>query len=734
MRTEAALALPGPPLPAAAGLDIGLLLRLLRRRLPLILLLAALGGAIGFGAQKLITPRYTSTVSLLLEPKRTDSFGADTTFGSMYVDEAKIASVVSVITSSDLLAHVVRQLHLDDEPDFGVPLRSLPQRARERLIGAAAPAPSDGPEARFARAMWRLSHAIMVERVGFTYVVMIAANAGSAELAQRIAGAVADAYLGDQVDRKVAATQRDATWLTARLEAVRHDLELSETAVDAVRRRYGLLQTALGQGATLDQQAMTELNEQLIRAEGQVADLRARADESARNGSLDTEASPLVQTLRARQAEDEKEIAALGTSFGPGYPALRRLQEGQRTLRQQIDVAVGRVAQARRAEYETALSRTQALHAQLNQAIAANGSHASDEGHQRLREAERVADENRGLYQALLTKWRDLRQQQTREEPEGRIISAADVPDRPSFPKPLLFPFGAAVVFLLAGVAATVLPALADRRFATADAVEQRLGLPVLGAIPVLAKRERRGAAAGPLAFTAQQTWSRFAESLRIVRAVLRVSPDGPATVLQVTSAASGEGKSTVAAALAASAARAGIPTVLVDADLRAGGASKLSGLAHAPGLADWLAGTAPGPAASLLRRRTDMPLAVLGAGTGLPARPELLEAGPFAALLAELAAEWQLVVVDTPPVLPVSDALVISRAVQATVLVVAWRGTTRRVAEQAMGRLRSVGAPLAGVLLNRVDVAEMARYDGGDAAAYAYGYGAAPSRPRRLG
>lgn len=728
MRTEPAslgLAAVPPGAEAAAGPDMGLALRVVLRRLPVILLLAAIGGALGFAAQRALTPRYTSTVSLLLEPKRSDSFGADTTFGSMYVDEAKIASVVSVITSSDLLARVVQQERLDLVPEFGAPAPSLLRRVLAHLPFFARPAPDPGGASRMARAELELSRAVSVERVGFTYVVTISAKADDPALAQRIAAAMAGAYLADQVDRKVAATQRDAAWLTERLDAVRRDLEQSEAAVDAVRRRYGLLETALGSGATLDRQSLTDLNAQLVRAEANEAELRAR-DEQVGAGSLDqlgdVVASPLIQSLRAKQAEDSKELAALSASLGPDHPSVRRLRESAQTLQTQIDRETARIAGSRRSDYAAAAARTRALRDEVDRAMAANGSAANDEGHQRLREAERHADENRGLYQTLLTKWRELRQQQTREEPEARVISAADLPDQPSFPKPLLFPAGGAALFLMLGLAGTALPAAFGRRFATVASVEQRLGMPVLGAIPVLGRGDRHGGSDAAPAWAGRQRLSQFAESLRIVRALLNVSPDGPARILQVTSAASGEGKSTLAAALAASAASAGIPTVLIDADLRRGGLSALLGLGRVAGLADLLAGGAPGAAADLLQRRSDIPLAVLGSGALLPARPELIENGRLAAVLDELAGEARLIVLDTPPALPVSDALLIARRVHATVLVVHWRATIRRVAEQAVRRLRAVGAPLAGVLLNRVDLAMMSHDEGVSAAAYAYG------------
>jgi capsular exopolysaccharide synthesis family protein len=714
-----------PPQPA--GLDIGLLIGAVRRGIPLIVALALLGGVLGYGLQHRLKPRYTAAVSLVLEPKRS------TSFGSAYVDEATIASVVSVMVSSDLLERVVTREHLDQVPEFG---DAVPSRLHRwfGFLPFIKPATVDNSaEARFDRALGKLEQSLHADRVGYTYVVTIAASAGDPRLAQRIAEAVADVYLTDQVERKIATTERDSAWLVARLDRVRHDLEESELQVDAVRRKYGLLETDIGSGATLDRQAITGLNTQLIQARAEVTTLGARYTElqqaaSGPAGLADVVDSPQITELRARQSDALKQLAALKAVYGDNYPEVRRLEEGQRTLQAQLDAEVARAVESARAAYTAAVARAQSVHDQLQRAIAAEDGTAGSAGHEQLRDAQRRAEENRGLYDALLTKWRGLQEQQTREEPEARIISQAGVPSAPSFPKPLLFPAGGAAGFMFLGLGFILLPVLLDTRFSSAAAAEQRLGLPVLGAIPLLRQQDLKGRRRrrNIVDYPSQQPLSRFAESLRMMRAFLRIAPDGGSTILQVTSALSGEGKSTVAATLAVSAASAGISTALVDADVRSASISEMFGLRHAPGLTDVIETDIPSD--SVLHKRDDMPLAVLGAGSALLPRPDALESGRFSVLLRELAEHYQLVILDSPPALPVSDALVISRHADVTVLVVQWRATTRGVATQALKVLRAAGAPLAGVMLNKIDIAKIGRYERGYPA-YA---GTAVDRARR--
>lgn len=709
-----------PHEPPPSGLDIGLMMRTLRRRIPLLMAMAIAGGAVGFAVQHEMKPRYTSSVSLLLEPKRADSFGADTQFGSMYVDGTMIASVVSVIVSSDLLDRVVATEHLDDLPEFGDANPSLIRRLIGKLPFMTQTPAGNTPQDRRARSVYKLTQALKVERVGATYVLTIDAVASSPDLAQRIAGGVADAYLNDQVDRKSADTQRDSAWIDARLNSVRGDVQRSEDALDAVRRKYGLQETTLTSGATLDRQVLTDLNMQLTTAQTDVGNARVRYDQVQRaragggtlEGLPEVDGSQVIADLRGKESENAKQLTALQAIYGDNYPDIRRLENAQRTLQAKIGAEVGRIVERRRTDYEGAVGREQALQDQIKRANTPMAGTAAGEGHEQLRDAQRIVDANRGLYDSLLTRWREVQQQQTRATPEARIISQASAPNTPSFPKPLLFPAGGVVLFLLFGVGLTLLPVMLDRRFVSITAVEQRLGLSVLGAVPMLGRRDLRSKNRKQSLFDypSAQPLSRFAESLRMLRAYLRVSADGASSIVQITSAVAGEGKSTVAAALAVSAASAGIRTVLVDADVRSSSVSGMFGLRGNAGLTDVLEQGMP--LGTALHDIAGTSLTVLGGGSSKQPRPDLIHSSGFAAMLRELSETFSLIVLDGPPVLPVSDALVTSRYADATILVVEWRATAREHSEQAAKALRMVGAPLAGVILNKIDLSKVSQYE----------------------
>jgi len=211
------------------------------------------------------------------------------------------------------------------------------------------------------------------------------------------------------------------------------------------------------------------------------------------------------------------------------------------------------------------------------------------------------------------------------------------------------------------------------------------------------------------LDYARRKPLSRFAESLRLLRAYLGISTAGAPRIVQVTSAVPGEGKSTVAATLAVSAALTGIRTVLVDVDLRFSAGWSMFDLQRGPGLVDILWNDVP--VESVLRAQEQMPLAIIGAGSKAYPQPDLLGSERFRTLIRELSETYNLVLLDCPPVLAVSDALVVAGYADVTLMVVHWRATVRDLVTQAIKALRDINAPLAGVMLNKIDPTQTTQY-----------------------
>ena len=726
-----------PALPVssqAQGLDIGRLISGLARRWPLVLCMALAGIVLGYWMQRVLPAKYASTVSILLDPRRPGGLGDDGQFANLSVDNTKIGTVVSVIQSTSLLSRVVQSENLADDPDFSGPTPSLLERACTLLLEwqpfplCERPAPEpDAREAREARALYRLSWAVTTARVNFTYVIDVQVTAPKAADAQRLATAVAQAYLDDQFETRQGAALRDTTWLAAQLAEMRTELIHSEENVEAIRRQYGLTETTQGPNSTTDRQVITELTAQLVTAESEVAAQQAKYEQVQRirggHGDLETlpvvAASLTIQQLRAAQNDLARKIADLSARYTANYPGLIDAERDRKALDARINAEVSRIVDGVRNDYETAVARRDELTKMLGRQVDTSQGDISSEGRIKLREAQRIVDANQAFYDAQVRRLREAELLKTRQDVEARILSPAELPNAPKFPKRSVFLALGAALGLMAGLGVASWLLWLENRFVTTAWTEETLSLPVLGLLPIVRRREMAsvGQRLGIQEYLRLRPLSLFAESLRSLRAGLRNTTPVSPRVIHVTSSVPGEGKSTVAAALATSAAIAGLRTVLVDLDIRNSSVTNLFNLQPAKGVVDVLQGNSM--ISTALQTFDQLPLTVMGVGLSSRLKPDMIGSPQFGAMIQKLASDFDLVILDSPPVLAVSDAVLISNVADATVFVVQWHTTPKDIVKQGVKVLRSSGATLAGVVFNRVNLAKTRRYEGSGYGAY---------------
>ena len=701
----------GASTPGLAGLSVAALFQSVLRGSPLIAAMVIAGVFIGYLTLTYIPTRYTSSASIIIEPKRPGSFGADAEFANIIVDGSKIASVEVVLLSSRVLERVVRRERLADNPVFGDIKPSLIERLLPFLLVRNTPPMLDTPDSREARAIDQLRRMLRVARVGMTYVIKIDATSSDAGSAQRIAADVADAYLADQVDTKLDAAQRDSLWLQDRIAAQRSDLVHSEVAVEVIRKKLGVTGVDTGAGSTMDRHALTQISDELARAQGDVAAAGAKYSEAARllksgrpiDGLTDITASKVITDLRKQQAESSQALANLSTRYASQYPERAQAEQASRAIDRQISLEISRIVSGLNDDLQTAIAHRDALQQQLDRLVGTVNAASSAEGRVELREAERVADANRIAYDASLNRLREVEQQQTRQDVEARVISEAFRPDRPSFPKPALFLGGGGGLGLTCGLGFVLMMTILRARVEDPAAAERALLVPVLATTPKLQlKRLATGSAALNIPdYLAANPYSTFAESFRLLRLRTRMHRSQGGQVLQVTSAIPGEGKSTVAAGIAISAAAAGQKTVLVDLDLHRPASGPLLGGTSPFGIVDFLLGSLSSEDA--LEPHASLPLRIIGAGSVSALNPGMIESEQLATLINNLRIEFDIVILDTPPILAICDPLYISQLADAVILVVSWRSTPRKCVENALAALRSAGARIAGIHLNQV-------------------------------
>jgi capsular exopolysaccharide synthesis family protein len=716
MQTETAY---GPdtqaPPDELASIQSARLVRGLIRGIPIVLAGLIFGVISGILILRVLPRSYTSSVSILLDPKRPGAYGADTAFGNAFIDVAKIANVELILVSSPVLLRVVRAEHLADVPAFGDASTTLFDRLQPTRLATPSPEPI---ELREDRAIRTLRHMIHTARVGATYVVTLDVTAPTASLAKRLAGDIANVYLAEQLDAKFESVQRDAAFLRRQINDERSALSRSSGAVEDLRKKLGVASIDATSDSNVDRVSITEINRQLAAAEGDLASAQARYEQAVRvtghgggDGLSEVTGSAVIAGLRSKQAAAAERLADLSVRYASGYPERKQAERDLAALDHNISLEVSRILSSLQNDYQAALTHRDVLKQQLAGLVRNVDTAASAEGRGELRDAERIAEADRITYEASLNRLRDVEQQQARQDVEARIISGPDLPDRPSAPKPVTIIGATTFLGFLIGAGAVLIMIMLRNHVDDVAQAENDLALPMLATVPYLGKPLLRGNGNDPSIpdYLVDNPFSLFGESFRLMRLRLARSFGRNIQVVQITSAVQGEGKSTVATSLAISAALSGIRTVLVDLDLYTTEASRLLGLGDALGVVDLLKGAVA--TAATLRNYRDLPLHAIAAGSIKSRHPSLIESGHLATLIEELRREYDLIILDTPPVLAISDPLFVARLVDATVLVVAWRATPQTFVTDAICALRKMHAPLAGLLLNKVAYKRTANY-----------------------
>lgn len=744
----------GPVASVATGAGLGWLLEVLRRNLVPILATILVADLL-VAAWLLVRPlSWTATTELLIEPE-------DRGFGNLReeidlrvdrLQPADIESEVKVLASRRLARAVVEAEKLAREVPPDPPLARL----RDALAGAGeglmdwvagirssfAGYPTDlsartpdRPEVAIGdeeALLERFERALSIRRDPLARVVTIAYTAHDPTLAARVVDRLAQLYLEERVASQREALQQTAQYLQERLAVLARELEEAERRVKDFQSSTGLF---AGEGGSALERRWAELGRELTQARIQLADARARLSqlETARQeggvASLrEVAGSVVIAELRRQEAEVARRIADLQGQYGPRHPLMQNARAELADLRRSIAAEIGRIGTQLGNEVaigEERVARLEAELAETERRLAMLGSSQVE-----LAELQRRAEAARKVYETMLDRYRRASEQQNLIRPAARIISPASPPTRPSnSPKLVVLAF-TTVAGAGLGCAIAFLRELRRKGFLTSAELERALRSPVLAVLPRLPDpaavtgEPEDGAAPAPV----------LAWREAVQRIVARLSPAPEASsrrgrVIGLTSAFPGDGKTTLALALARRATRSGRRVLLIDGDLRLRSLGRrVDAPEDAPGLAEILAGDV-GSIERALYTDPCTRLRILPAGA-VPERPHELLASPRARLLmAGLRELCDLVIVDLPPVLAVSDVLALAPALDEVLLVVRWQTTPREAVAAAARELAEVGLPVVGIALNAVDLATYGRYGSADhlryAARYAAYYGA---------
>ena len=563
---------------------------------------------------------------------------------------------------------------------------------------------------------------LQVEPVRNTRLVKVSFESHSPELAAQVANTLADAVIAQQMDDKKEASQYATQFLTEQVNEARQALQSSEARLSQFLEENDILFVGgertgerVGDRQALISQQLVTLSDALLKAKAERIAKESTLTQATRATAEALPAvlqSPLIAHLKEEATKLEGRYRELGQSFKPEYPRMQRLAENIEEVRRQIRAEIQRVVEAVRAEYRTALQTETEVRKLVDEqrglARKLDGQAA------RYDVLRREVDTSRELYTALSSRLKEAQVSSSLPLSNISVVERADVPLKRSGPRTGLNLLIGCMVGMVGGVAVAFLCEYLDTSIRDPREVEAILRVPTLGLVPtrsvppVNLDGRLLGAgdgASGAFALVAHQaTSSILAEAFRNLRtSVVYATPDRPPKTMLVTSLQQQDGKTSVSTNCAISLAQLGMGDVLlVDADLRHPNLHGILGVPQTPGLSDLLVG---GVELMEVVRPTRIPgLFVISAGP-TPSNPsELLYSPRVTRALAALGERFAHIVIDTPPLLGVSDALVLAPRVEGVILVLRHGHAGRDAAQRAVQMLGSVRARILGVVLNHAD------------------------------
>jgi polysaccharide biosynthesis transport protein len=680
-----------------------------------------------------LKPRYTATAILSAEAPGSKVVDLQSvaneapTAPAVRTQLEVIRSETEIIQSPQIIAAVVRNLHLTEDPKFTPILREpnylspayllslLPSSVANEIESFVPGSVAGAPEPIDVQATNAILNRLTVTNDGKSYVIKVAITTPNAELSAAIANGISEAYLDQQRQTRVKAVDQANAWLNQYLEQLRTAVVASDRAVEQFRKAHKL--TPAKDGMTVDTQQLAELNAALALASADRAQKEAELQawhSAAQNPEqgMGVVANPLIQQLNGQRALLLRRQAELLTQFGERYPAVIQVKAEVADLDRTIQRETGRVIENATKEVRAARVKEDDLRKKVQ--VAQQAAAANDQSVVQLRALERDAEANRTLYNNLLQRSKEAAVEKNTQEPWSRVVSAATVPVIPSFPNKKAMTGGAVIVGLMIGTLLAFFFDWTRDGFRSADELTRATGLPTLGLVPRMSTRRP------PEDEVLHSPTSLYSECIHSVAALMRVADghDSLQTVL-VTSSVPGEGKTSFAVSLARAVATAGRRCLLVDCDFRCSRMAETLGATQAAlDIREWTFARPQDLESRLVRDPSGSDVLVSRADDAQP--HTLLASGRLDEFLEHARQRYDFIVIDAPPVLAVSDALHLSQLSDQVVFVVRWGNTPRKVVQNAMTMLRQRSCRVAGVVISQVNLRQQARYRHGDVAQYA--------------
>ncbi len=687
----------GPPLAAAEpelSSAVRSMMAAFRRRIRTFLAVAIAAFALVVIGTLLLRPEYQATARIKIDPARSAATGLQADRAPSSLDSTVVETEVAVIKSRDLARIVVKDMRLFAN---GTMTLGLP--------AASAQFSGPGLAERIDKVADRLTGKLSAERDGNSYIVNIAYRAPDPKLAADVANSVAEHYINNSVGMRTGTASQQTRMLQQRLDSLGSQIRGLDAQIAQGRAVAGIVEGGV-QGTITDQQ-VGPLATQLATAESAAAAARsslAAAQAQIRSGSMENVAgvlnSSVIADLRRQRAEVLRNRDEIQTRYGPKHPDYLRVTQQLESIGGQIREEAVRITTSLASDASAADARAASLRATLSQLKSeqAGNTRASVA----VQGLEQEAETKRTAYNQLAASVQQADQIKNNQMAQASFVEAAAPPAKPAFPKKgLLIGAGLLLSLIVASVTISMQELLNPGLTSAAD-VEQRLGLPMLAAVPRLTRADLK--ALTDRKRTADillvKPASFYAEAFRTIRNALLMQ--GDPKVITIVSTLPGEGKTTSALSLARVLAMAGERILLVDGDLRRGSVRDYVETPAAVGFGEILSGDAD-YRAGLVADAVEG-LDILTVTKPLFTTADLFGGDRMQNLLARWRQDYDRVIIDTPPLLGIADARVLAKFGDAVLLIIRWNSTAGNAVHSALTMLQMDEAAVVGAVFEMVD------------------------------
>ncbi len=731
-------------------IDIDRLIAIVVRRAGTVALCVAATVALAAIYLLFATAQYTSMTQILLDDNMAKYAQDATPVASSQQVDMQIASAVEILKSNQLALRVVDAEKLQDNETLLDPPKSpaaLIKSGVKLLVSALAPGrppvtEDDARNARRQKAAALLQDAVTVSRVNRSSVLAVSFRSTDKLLAARITKAYANAYLNDQLNANFDATESASVWLQQRLSDLRERSQEAALDVAKFKAENGLTSA---NGELMSEQQLADLNKQLIVAQADSASASARynqfksivdlgPDSAVNNAAISSGQTDntVIQDLRTRYISVNKREQDVTANFGADHPQAVALRAEKQDLTRQIYQELQQLTSSYRNEFEVARSREASLRQNIEHLTGKNSE--ADKSIVQLNDLEQRATALKTLYESYLGKYEEASQQQSFPIAKARVISEAGVPVSPSSPKKTMTLGLAIVLGLMAGGALTAFQEFRERFFRVEGDVRTILGLKFLGYLPLVGKAPREGKIFRPRTNPPVEATEADAESDATFERIMRVVLEAPRSVfaetlrnaklasdvmfqgksdrvIGVVSAMPGEGKSTTAANFAALLASSGKRTLLIDADLRNPGLTRMLRTPPKQGLVEAVLGEVPWASAVKVDPVTKLAILPVLPNDHLMHTSELLASQGMFNLMENARKMFDYIVVDLAPLGPVIDAKAFAPQVDGFLFVTEWGSTPTSVVRDLLNSEPQIKSKILGVILNKTDMTELGKF-----------------------